>query len=304
LFAAMLLVPAAPAHAGGVLDRVYSDSTLHCGAVTRPGIAEGEGSPTGVLADLCRAVAIAVLGPSAQVSFSLYGSAQSYDAVRRGSDKIGFLTGGEIAEQGLSRFVAPGPTVLITAVGVMVPDTSPVQHLADLTGQTVCLMIGGRAQRALESAAENLHLAISRLTFEEDVELLDAYNTGNCGAAGGETTYLADMRQNPGIRRMASRLLPDVLAPDPIIAVTPRSDGDWSATVGWVIDALLSADAPVDRWGGAPVAKLRPDWQRDVAAEVGSYGAIIRRNLTVRLGLPPGPNAVWPAGMLLPPSVR
>ncbi|HEX4171396.1 MAG TPA: transporter substrate-binding domain-containing protein, partial [Acetobacteraceae bacterium] len=305
LLAGLLVMVSAPTQAGRVLDRVRADGSLHCGAVARPGIAEAEGSPTGVLVDLCRAVAVAVLGRSARASFSVYESRESYDAVRQGTDEIGFLTGGEIAEQGLAPVVAPGPTVLISTVGVMVPDTSPVQQLTDLAGQSVCLMIGSRAQRALESAADRRHLAISRLTFEEDVELLDAYNAGNCGAAMGEDTYLADMRQNPGIRRMSSRFLPDTLAADPIIAATPRSDGDWTATIGWVIDALMVADAPADRWAGsAPAADLRPGWQRDVSAAVGSYGAIIRRNLTARLGLPPGPNALWPAGMLLPPAVK
>jgi hypothetical protein len=50
--------------------------------------------------------------------------------------------------------------------------------------------------------------------------------------------------------------------------------------------------------------ELRPGWRADVTAAVGSYGAIIRRNLTERLGLASGPNAVWPAGLLLPPAVR
>jgi general L-amino acid transport system substrate-binding protein len=254
-----------------------------------------------VLVDLCRAVAIAVLGPSARASFTFYESPRSYEAVRRRSDEISFLTGGEIAEQGLATFIVPGPTVLISMIAVMVPDTSPVRHLADLSGQTVCLMIGSRAQQALESTAERRHLAISRLTFEEDVELLDAYNAGDCGAAVGEATYLADMRRNPGIRQTTSRLLPDALAAEPIIAATPRSDGDWSATIGWIINALLAADTPAGRWReSAPNAGLHADWQHDVNAVVGSYGTIIRRNLTVRLGLPPGPNALWPVGMLLP----
>ncbi|HEY7579321.1 MAG TPA: transporter substrate-binding domain-containing protein [Acetobacteraceae bacterium] len=301
----LLVVASAPAHAGGVLDRVRVDRILHCGAVARPGIAEGDNPPTGVLVDLCHAVAIAVLGPTARVAFDIYESPRNNDAARRERDEIAFLAGGEIADQRLGRFVAPGPTVLISMVGVLVPEVSPARRLADLAGQTVCLMIGSRAQRALESAAGSRDLAISRRTFEEEDELLDAYNAGSCDAAVGETTYLADMRRNPGIRRTASRLLPDALAPDPIIAATPRADGDWSATVGWVIDALLLADAPHDRWGGStPVVELRPDWHREVSAAVGGYGAIIHRNLTERLGLPPGPNAVWPAGMLLPPSIR
>jgi general L-amino acid transport system substrate-binding protein len=274
--------------------------------------APSEGAPLGVTVDLCRAIAIAVLGPSARVVFSIYEAPHSFDGLRRGGDAVAFLTGGEIAEQDLSRFVVPGPAVFVSTIAVMVPEPSAVRRLADLSGQTVCLMIGSRAQRALESVADGLHLAVSRLAFEEDVEMLDAYNVGSCGAAVGEATYLADMRLNPGVRRLASRLLPDMLAADPIIAVTPQTDGAWAAIVAWVIDALLLADAPTDAWAAGPddalparhLPELRPGWRADVTAAVGGYGAIIRRNLTERLGLASGPNAVWPAGLLLPPAVR
>ncbi|HEY2618439.1 MAG TPA: hypothetical protein VGI78_13955 [Acetobacteraceae bacterium] len=307
----MLLGLAGPACAAGTFDRIRAEGVVRCGAVERPGVAEAppEGAPFGVTVDVCRAIAIAVLGPSARVTFNVYEAPQSFDGVRQGSDAVAFLTGGEIAEQNLAGFVVPGPTVLVSTIAVMVPQPSPVQRLADLSGQTVCLMIGSRAQRALESAVGSLHLAISRLTFEEDVEMLDAYDVGSCGAAVGETTYLADMRLNPGVRRLASRLLPDLLAPDPVIAVTPRSDGAWAATVAWVIGALLSADAPADAWtsnasSALRIAGLRSGWRDDVIAAVGSYGAIVRRNLTDRLGLPAGPNALWPAGVLLPPAIR
>jgi general L-amino acid transport system substrate-binding protein len=309
--AAVLLGLAGPACAGTTFDRVRAEGMLRCGAVERPGVAEAppEGAPLGVAVDICRAIAIAVLGSSARVVFNIYEAPDSFDGVRQGSDAVAFLTGGEIAEQNLAGFVVPGPTVLVSTIAVMVPEPSPVRLLADLSGQTVCLMIGSRAQRVLESIAGTQHFTFSRLTFEEDVEMLDAYNAGSCGAAVGETTYLADMRLNPGVRRLASRLLPDVLAPDPVIAVTPRSDGAWAATVAWVIGALLSADAPADAWSSnaSPalgIAGLRSGWRDDAIAAVGSYGTIVHRNLTDRLGLAPGPNAVWPAGMLLAPAVR
>jgi hypothetical protein len=173
-------------------------------------------------------------------------------------------------------------------------------------------MIGSGPQRTLEAAVGSLHLSIARLAFEEDVEMLDAYNVGRCGAVVGEVGYLAGMRQTSGVRRLASRMLPETLAADPIIAVTNVADGTWAADVAWVFDAVLLADAPAGAWQSAVtdalpvrhVPGLRPGWQPEVAAAVGSYAAIVRRNLTDRLGLAPGPNALWPAGLLLPPAVR
>jgi general L-amino acid transport system substrate-binding protein len=314
LLAGLLLGLAGPARSASTFDRIRADGIVRCGAAERPGIAEisPTGAILGVTIEICRAIAVAVLGPSGRVSFSIYASPHDFDSVRQGSDDVAFLTGSEIAASNLADVVTPGPTVLVNTIAVMVPETSPVHRLANLSGQSVCLMIGSRAQRALESAAGMLHLAISRLAFEEDVEMLDAYNVGSCGAAVGEATYLADMRRNPGVRRLASRLLPGMLAADPIIAVTPRADGAWSAAVAWVIDALLLADAPTDAWTAEPddalparhLPELRPGWRAEVAAAVGSYGAIIRRNLTQRLGLAPGPNALWPSGILLPSAVR
>lgn len=316
--ALLVLAATTPAHAGGAIDRIRAEGALHCGAVERAGIAEqppagpDAGGTVGIAVDVCRALAVAVLGPHGRVVFTLYDAPHSFDPLRSGADELGFLTGGEIADQNLGATLLPGPTIAINPIAIMVPDTSPVRRLADLSGQTVCVMIGSAPQRALEAAASTLHLSIARLPYEEDVEMLDAYNVGRCGAVVGEAGYLAGMRQTPGVRPLASRLLPETLTADPIIAVTRTDDGAWAADVAWVFDALLLADARPGAW--QPSAKnalpaknlpgLRPDWQPEVAAAVGSYAAIVRRNLTDRLGLAPGPNALWPSGLLLPPSVR
>jgi general L-amino acid transport system substrate-binding protein len=312
------LVAACPAQAGGAIERIRAEGVLRCGAVERMGIADAppEGSAAGgvvgIAVDVCRALAVAVLGPGGRVAFSLYDAPHSFDPLRNGADEVGFLTGGEIAEQNLGAGVVPGPTIAISPVAVMVPDASAVRRLGDLSGQTVCVMIGSAPQRALETAAGMLHLSIARLAFEEDVEMLDAYNVGRCRAVVGEAGYLAGMRQTPGVGGLASRLLPETLGADPIVAVTAVADGAWAADVAWVFDGLLLEDVPAGAWQSAgkdalPARRLpglRLGWQPEVVAAVGSYGAIVRRNLTDRLGLAPGPNALWPAGLLLPPAVR
>jgi len=142
--------------------------------------------------------------------------------------------------------------------------------------------------------------------------MLNGHAVGRCGAVVGEAGYLAGMRQTPGVLQLISRLLPETLAADPFIAVTRAADGAWAADVAWVFDELLLGDVPAGAWQSAGkdalAAKrlpgLRPRWQAEVAESVGSYADIVRRNLTDRLGLAPGPNALWPAGLMLPPAVR
>lgn len=57
---------------------------------------------------------------------------------------------------------------------------------------------------------------------------------------------------------------------------------------------------------GAKMSGLRRSWQADVSTALGSYGAMLDRNLGARskLGMRPGPNVPWPDGILLPPGPR
>ncbi len=296
-----------------MLDRVRSQGVVRCGAEQRPGVAAvaGDGRIAGLAVDLCRAVAIAVLGPQARVGFRLYGSSRDFDAVRDGADDLFFLTGAAIADQGLAPHVLPGPTVFIEQLAVMVPQASAARQPEDLAGATVCLMIGSDAERALDATAQRLHLSIARLGFEEDVEMLDAYNVQRCQAVVGEATALAVMRETGGVNHLASRILAPPLALAPVIAATGTTDGQWSALVAWVINALILADRRPSAWHAsgaealrraAAVLGLQANWQRAVIREIGGYGDMLRRSLGdgSALRLRPGPNAPWPDGLLLP----
>ena len=293
------------ADAAGVLHRVRAEGVLRCGAAARPGVAEAEeATARGVAVDLCRAVAIAVLGPVARIQFRIYDSERDFDAVRQGTDELAFLSGNDIADHALTAAILPGPVAVIDGIGIMVPETSPVHSIADLNSRTVCLMIASAAQRVLERAVAALHLDIGRIAFQEDSEMLDAYDVQRCQAVVGETTYLAAMRRDPGVNRLQSRLLPP-LELAPVIAATPIADGSWGALVYWVIGALMRAGSADDRWEAAafPVNAralgLQADWREMVLAQVGSYAEIVRRDFGAL-----GPNAPWPSGVMVAPAVR
>ncbi len=306
-----VVAPGAPAWAGGVLDRVRVQGIVRCGAEERPGFAwvGADGRIAGLAVDLCRAIAVAALGPEGRVGFRLYESSRDYDAVRGGVDDLFFLSGTEIADEKLAPSVLQGPTVFIEALSLMVPEASSVRRLEDLAGGSVCFMVGSGAQRALEAAAEQRHLSFARLGFQESEEMLDAYNVQRCRAVGGEATQLAQMRLDPGVNHLVSRILPQPLALYPVFAATGTGDGRWSALVAWVMDALMLADAPQSAWHGDPLPlpaatlSLREHWREEVIAALGTYGTMLRRDLGEGsvLKLQPGPNALWPAGLLLPP---
>ncbi len=303
-----------PALAGVVLDRVKAANSVACGAEERAGIAEKneDGTIGGLAVDLCRAVAVAVLGPKGGIVFTLIDSDRDFDAVRNGQEDLLFLSSGTMVGERLSDRLLLGPPAYMAAMALMVPEASPVRALRDLAGQSICFMIGNGAERAMEAALERDGLEVKRLGFEEDVEMRDAYNVGRCQAIAAEATFLAEVRQDGGVHGLKSRILDEPLAVDPIYLATGIDDARWSAIAIWTLERLKVAAVPPSGWSGDDARSLssaltplgfREGWPDDVTKAVGTYADIWRRNLGdgSPLKLQPGPNAPWPRGLLVVP---
>lgn len=252
---AAVLIGLAAAHAataGDVLDRVHRDGVVRCTAEERPAVAEyrPDGGIGGIAVDVCRAVAIAVLGRDGRVEFSVAGSAEDAD--------VAFVSADGAAGHAL---LATGPTIFVDRLSVLVPMNSHVRAIDDLGGETVCLMIGSPEQSALEAAVVRLRIDIVRLAFEEDDEMRDAYAVGRCDAMAGTETELAELRGPMGINRLVSRIVPVPLALVPVVAATGKRDRDWSAIAFWVARTIVGTEA-----GTPPPAGVRPGWREDFGA--------------------------------------
>ncbi|MDF5711764.1 MAG: hypothetical protein PUP90_32355 [Nostoc sp. S4] len=300
------------AQAGSVIERVKTRNVVRCGSVERTGLAS-EAKPgvwSGLNVDICRAIAAAVLGSSERIEYHQYETPKDFDAVRNQQDDVYFLTGSEIAEQKLAGKLVPGPTVFIESNAVMVASTSAVHHVNDLAGDSICFMIGSSVERSLTAYFDALHKNWFRRAFSEDGEMIDTYNVQNCHAIAGEITTLANIRLDPGVNQLLSRILPESLTTFPVIAATGTEDAQWSAIVGWTVDTLINAQRVQTQWyaGGAgampisaPELGLDKEWQRRVLASVGNYGDIFNRNLGKGslLKLDQGLNANYLRGGLL-----
>ena len=315
--AAALLAGAAPAAAGPVLDRVSATGAVSCAAEERPGFAEtdqdGSAAAHGLAVDLCRAVAVAVLGPDGRANFTVLDSAKDFEDARAGRFDVLFLSGGALTAERLADRVALGAPAFVEMESVMVPEASPVRAVRDLAGASVCFMIGTGAQRALEGALERERVEVRRLGFGEEVELRDAYNVGRCEAVAGAATFLAEVRQDGGVHGLRSRLLDAPLALDPAFLATGLDDGRWTAMAGTVLQALVLGSAPRSGFSGAgaePLARaatplgFREGWYGEMAKATGTYADLWARNLGDGSGLKlaPGPNQPWPAGVMVAPA--
>jgi general L-amino acid transport system substrate-binding protein len=306
------------AHAGSVLDKIKSQGAIRCGAVARPGLLEisATGTASGMFLDLCRAIGSAVLGPQARVVVTAYESDRSFDAVREGMDDVYFLSASEIIEQKLAGRILPGPAVFYETTAVMVPEMSSIRKLEDLASRTICFSQGANAHRHLEAWSETHRLSFQRLGFQEEDEMRDAYNAGECFGLAGEQTSLAAAALNLGVRGTHNRILAEPLAAFPILAASSTRDAEWAAIVTWTIATLMRADAPASNWAAGGLDSIRLDlselgldksWQKRAVDIAGSYREIFSRNLgdKSRYCLPIGLNASWPqGGLMLPPYVE
>jgi general L-amino acid transport system substrate-binding protein len=248
-----------------------------------------------------------VLGDGAKFEFHPYALGQDFERLRRGDDAVAFLTGSELLANSLLDAVMPGPAVFHQTNGVMVLASSRAEHLADLAGTMVCAEPGTAPERTLLAYFRSHGLAISFSGWQEEEEMLDAFEVGRCPAVALETTALAAQRADGEARGHPIRILPEPLSASPILAVSGLDDARWAAVVAWTIHTLMQPSAASEALPipGAGLG-LTPGWRARAMAS-GAYAAIIARNLGAQspLQLLPALDASWrDGGLLCPPDVE
>jgi general L-amino acid transport system substrate-binding protein len=311
----MVLLCAPSALAETRLAEIKARGSVSCAAFPRPGLAMQHGSDTkGLYVELCHAITVAALGENAKQEFRVLEAPQDVEALRRGEIDVAFLSGSEFVNRALLDAVTPGPAVFYASYALLLEANSTAQTPDDLSGVPICFNQSRSEYQALEDRFAKKGLVFVRLGFEEDVELLDAYNSRHCRSALAEATELAAIRLRKGVNRFDSRILAEPLAVFPILAATPKGDAQWARIVAWTVHVLQAAEQKESAWlpGGAKALPLNgPDlgldaaWRARVLAAVGDYGAIYERSLGDKspYKLARGVNALWSAGGLIAPPI-
>lgn len=303
--AVMIAASTAAAAKSPTLTRIKQDGVVRCGSAIRPGLAfpAPDHSWHGLHIELCRAVAVAVLGDPDKIAFSGYVLGPDFGRIRRGEDDVAFLTATELFSNELFGALSPGPAVFQLSTALMVAYGSPVLRLSDLKTTMVCAEPGTTAERGLRAQAAAQEWELNFSGWMELEEMMDAFDAGRCPAVAGEVTALAALRLGSAQKGREARILDEPLSVAPVLAMTPMSDPAWSNLVTWTVNTVLAGPAlPIaGEWVG-----LDKSWQARVASQ-GSYAAMVQRSLGngSPLGLPAGVNTGWQqGGLLVPPAVE
>ncbi len=318
--AALAAAPGSPAAAMALpptLAAVRSAGVLKCGidrAEADYSKDDTHGNLAAFAADLCKAVAVATLGPGAHVIATGFGDEpHALAALKAGGVDLVAGASPSVTHRAVygARF---GPPMYLDGQGFLIRDASTVKRLEDFAGKQICFIGGTSADVTLNAIMSERQVAFIPFPFEEQGEMEAALFTGHCAAVTGDLSQLADTLYGFHGGRGRFRVGTDVIREDPLAPAYREGDPQWSAIVDATMTALVQAEAhgvtaanaaALQRGGNPEIRRLlggtpgvgsllglEDHWALDVIEAVGNYGEIFERDLGERspLKLDRGPN--------------
>lgn len=308
------------------LEKIKAAGSLSCGIDTEEAeysTQDAHGNHVAFDVDVCKAVAVAVLGPDAHFTVKQYRDEQ--DALKGlKAGEVALLATGtpnyiNTANAGLG-FARP---IFYDYQGLLVNKTLGVETPRDLAGKKVCYLGGTEIQIEIEGYMKREKIAWMPFPFQEEGEMEAAFITNNCAAITADVSQLAYERI--AFKGMAKNfeILPDVVAKDPLAPTYRLDDPQWAAIVNWTVEALIEAeelgvtranvgemtksdDPAVKRllgtWRGyGQNLGLDDAWVARMIEAVGNYGEMYDRDLGAgsKMKLPRGANELWTRGGLM-----
>ena len=330
--AAGAVMLAGQAFAGATLDSVMDRGAVRCGvsgSLAGFSIPDSKGVMQGLDADVCRAVAAAVLGDADAVEFVPLSAQQRFTALQSG--EVDVLS--RNTTWTLTRDTALGlnftNVTFYDGQGFMVRTDLGVSSASELDGAAICVQTGTTTEKNLTDYFRATGMTFDPVVFEGFEESVTAFVAGRCDVYTTDASGLASIRVSNVENPDDYVILPDIISKEPLGPVTRNDDDEWFDVVKWTINALLNAEemgissANVDDMltsddpniqrllGVAPgmgeSMKINEEWAYNAIKQVGNYSEIFERHVgaDTPLGFQRGVNALWTnGGLMYAPPIR
>lgn len=311
---------------GPVTQAIMDRGELICGVnnvLPGFGFPDDTGEIQGFDADICRAVAAAILGDASAVNFRPTVAADRQTVLQSGEvDMISRNTTWTLSRDTLWGATF-GPTTFYDGQGVMVMADAGIDSLEGLDGGIICTNAGTTTELNITDAMESRGLDFELQTFQSFDEVMPTFLQGGCDAVTTDMSGLVSRKAtapDPG----ALMILDVVLSKEPLGPLSAQSDPQFADIVRWTVygliqaeefgitsenvDDFLDSDNPdIQRFLGTgdnqagDYLGIPNDFMVTVIRQVGNYGEIFERNLGPEtiFGLERGVNALWTDGGLL-----
>jgi general L-amino acid transport system substrate-binding protein len=313
------------------LKTVKERGTLNCGVsqgLLGFSSMDDTKSWTGFDVDICRAVAAAIFGDPAKVTFVPLDAAARFTALQ--SKTIDLLS--RNSTWTMSRESALGLMFVGVAYydgqGFLLRRDAGIDTALQLGNKTVCTQTGTTSELNLADYFRASDMVLKVVALGTAEESRKAYDDRKCDVLTSDVSQLYAERLKLAAPD-SHIILPEVISKEPLGPAVRQSDDQWFNLVKWTLYALINAEelgiksATLDEAMKSSSPNIRRlvgtegefgeqlglarDWAARAVRAVGNYGEIYERNVGVqsRLSIPRGLNALWTqGGILYAPPVR
>jgi len=271
--------------------------------------------------DVCRAVAAAMFGDSEAVQYTPLTAAQRFTALQSG--EIDMLS--RVTTWTLTRDTSLGLNFAgvnyYDGQGFLVRKDLGVTSATQLDGAAVCVEPGTTTELNLADYFRAQGMEFEPVVIENTTEVTAAFFSGRCDVYTTDRGGLASARMVSAENPDDYVVLPEVISKEPLGPVVRHGDDEWLDIVKWSLIAMIEAEEygitsenvddmldstnpGIQRFlgvtpGMGEALGLEEDWAYNIIKQVGNYGEAYQRNVTEKLGLDRGLNALWKDGGLM-----
>ena len=310
------------------MDAIRQRGHLICGVDTgAPSFAfqDSKGEWQGLDIAYCRAIADALLGSPAKVTFFGLTSQVRFSVLASGEIDV-LIRDSEQTFLRNTQFGFDEPAFnFFTAQTFMVRRSLGVAHVKDLNGATICVLTGTTLETNIADFNRTNSIRINTLLFAKPEDALAATDAGRCDGYSDDATSLAAARStmhNPDDWMIMSERIGGL---EPLGPFTRLDDQGWSRLVRWVQNAMIegeqlgitrhnvdrikasTTDPETRRYLGlegdfGTLLGVDNDWAYRIARDIGNYGEIYDTYFG-KIGLPRGWNDLYTkGGLFMTPS--
>jgi general L-amino acid transport system substrate-binding protein len=322
----LLAVLASPRADAQTLDAVRAAGHLACGTVQPVddwNDKDLHGDLSGLGAEICRAVATAILGDPTKTTIAEFpAEPEALGALKSGAIQlaVGVSPGAETAVQ---YGVGFGPPVFYDTERFLVLQSRGLKSEADLRDSLICALNDTDAERTLRDEMTARGIPYGLQAHSEQGEMDASVSVAHCAAGAALESRLAESRADFPAKAPPFVFLPERIGLDPVVPAFRYGDQKFGLIVDATVSVLIEAEALGITQANVKAAEARtdmraqrllgadrtvaqalglaPDWAAKVIAATGNYGEVFGRTLAKTYGLERGLNALWTSGGLMHP---
>ena len=226
------------------LENIQSRGELICGVsgnIAGFSAPDDSGKMQGIDADVCYAIAAAVLGDASKVQFVPLSAKERFTALSSG--EVDVLSNN--TTHTLTRDATLGLNFtyynFIDGQGFMVKKSLDVKSAKELDGARICVQGGTTTELNMADYFRQNGMKFTPKGYDTSVQMRESFAGGACDAITSDKSQLAAIRSE--LKDPASVIiLPETISKEPLGPVVRQGDDVWFNTVKWILYAMINAE--------------------------------------------------------------